>query len=200
MNRREFLKAMLISTIGLAFNDVEAKRILETAEPMIYKRFLQFSEYEVRPKTELIVIHHAGKLDINNNPVDSDSSVEGIHKWHIEHNGWAGVGYHYLIRKDGRIEQGRLPNMIGAHAYGHNKNSIGICLAGNFDRGVGKPNRDPLQSLKELTAYLCSKYNINPSKQTIVGHRDLNSDTTCPGDNLYRKLGELRSYCKNNGW
>ena len=200
MNRRDFLKFMSLGALGMYFNtlDTEASK-LETAEPMIYKRFLQFSEYVKRPATEIIVIHHTDKIDpLSKAPLDEDSTVERVHKWHIEHNGWAGIGYHYLIRKTGMIEQGRLPDMVGAHVFGHNNNSIGICLAGSFHTGVAKPTKEQIQSLKELTLWLCRKYDIKPSRQTILGHRDLNSDTTCPGDNLYCRLNEIREYCRGN--
>ena len=200
MNRRNFLKMISISTLGIylnLFDETAAKNFFETAEPMIYKKFLQFKEYEKRLTTEIIVIHHTDKLNPQSNePLDEDSTVERIHKWHIEKNGWAGIGYHYLIRKNGMIEQGRLPEMIGAHVYGHNKNSIGICLAGSFHSKVAKPTSEQIQSLKNLTLFLCRKYKINPSRKTILGHRDLNSDTTCPGDNLYCKLQEIRNFCR----
>ena len=191
MDRRKFLQVMAMAAANL-FLDKEkaAAYVLETWEPPIRKLFLQFTEYELRPTTEVIVIHHAGFPD-----GDKDSSAEEIHKFHQETNGWAGIGYHYVIRKDGTIEQGRRPQMIGAHAYQHNKNSVGICVAGNFE--LAKPNREQMESLKLLTAWLCQKYKLNPMKSgVIVGHRDFN-DTACPGKNLYSKLDEIRRYCRD---
>ena len=191
MDRRKFLQVMALAAASL-FLDKEkaAAYILETWEPPIRKLFLQFTEYELRPKTEVIVIHHAGFPD-----GDKDSSAEAIHKFHQETNGWAGIGYHYVIRKDGTIEQGRRPQMVGAHAYHHNMNSIGICVAGNFE--VAKIKPEQMESLKLLTAWLCQKYKLNPMKDgVIVGHRDFN-DTSCPGKNLYSKLGEIRRYCRD---
>ena len=191
MNRRDFLRLATLTVAGFFFgNDTASAYVLDTWEPPIRKLFLQFTEYEVRPTTEVIVIHHAGFPD-----GDKDSSAEDIHKFHRDVNGWAGIGYHYVIRKDGTIEQGRRPNMIGAHAYGHNKNSVGICVAGNFN--VAKPPRVQMDSLKLLTAWLCQRYKLNPMRKgVIVGHRDCN-DTACPGDNLYRKLDEIRRYCRD---
>ena len=192
MDRREFLSALAIGAVGLLAGEgtAAAKYILDTWEPPIKKLFLNFTEYEERESTEVIVVHHAGFPD-----GDKDSSAEDIHKFHQEVNGWAGIGYHYVIRKDGTIEQGRRPLAVGAHAYHHNKNSVGICVAGNFN--LAKPNSKQLDSLKLLTAWLCQRYKIDPMKRgSIVGHRDLN-DTSCPGDNLYKKLGELRSYCRD---
>ncbi|MBE8955566.1 MAG: N-acetylmuramoyl-L-alanine amidase [Quinella sp. 2Q5] len=192
MDRRTFLKLSLLTAAGIFLpNEKAAARYaLETWQPPIRKLFLQFTEYEERPTTEVIVIHHAGFPD-----GDKDSSAEEIHKFHQEVNGWAGIGYHYVIRKDGTIEQGRRPNMIGAHALHHNKNSVGICVAGNFD--VAKPNHQQMDSLKLLTAWLCQKYELDPvARGVIVGHRDLN-DTACPGKNLYAKLDDVRYYCRD---
>ena len=167
-----------------------AAYVLDTWEPPIRKLFLRFTEYEERPSTEVIVIHHAGFPD-----GDKDSSAEEIHKFHQEVNGWAGIGYHYVIRKDGMIEQGRKPLAVGAHAYQHNKNSVGICVAGNFD--LVKVPSVQMDSLKLLTAWLCQRYKLDPMQRgVIVGHRDLN-DTACPGNNLYKKLDEIRYYCRD---
>ena len=191
MDRRKFLRAMALAACGMFLGDKKAAAyVLETWEPPIRKLFLRFTEYEERPSTEVIVIHHAGFPD-----GDKDSSAEEIHKFHQEVNGWAGIGYHYVIRKDGRIEQGRKPLAVGAHAYQHNKNSVGICVAGNFD--LVKVPSVQMDSLKLLTAWLCQKYKLDPmQKGVIVGHRDLN-DTACPGDNLYKKLDEIRYYCRD---
>lgn len=191
MDRRDFLKVAALTAAGLFLNNEKATAYaLDTWEPPIKKLFLQFTEYEERPTTEVIVIHHAGFPE-----GDKDSSAEDIHKFHQEKNGWAGIGYHYVIRKDGTIEQGRRPLAVGAHAYQHNKNSVGICVAGNFN--LAKPQAAQLDSLKLLTAWLCQKYKLNPmSKGVIVGHRELN-DTSCPGDNLYEKLDEIRRYCRD---
>ena len=185
------MNVMAMAAAGLFLGEEKAAAyILETWEPPIRKLFLNFTEYEERPTTEVIVIHHAGFPD-----GDKDSSAEDIHKFHQEVNGWAGIGYHYVIRKDGTIEQGRKPLAVGAHAYQHNKNSVGICVAGNFE--VAKPNQKQMDSLKLLTAWLCQKYKLNPmGKGVIVGHRDFN-DTACPGKNLYKKLDEIRRYCRD---
>lgn len=49
-------------------------------------------------------------------------------------NGWAGIGYHFVIRKDGTIERGRPLSVVGAHAQGDNLHTIGICMARNFEK------------------------------------------------------------------
>ena len=189
MNRRDFLRYGVSCLMGILLG--EGGNLLEASpcrQPMIYKRFFQFTDYERRQATEYLVIHHTGFPG-----ADKDSTAAGIHKFHQGTNQWAGIGYHYLIRKDGTIEQGRQPEMVGAHSYEHNKTSIGICLAGNFN--LGKPTEEQMASVKELCWWLCQKYGLDPLKKgVIVGHRDLN-DTECPGKNLYKKLGEIRRFC-----
>ena len=83
-----------------------------------------------RTTTDMVVIHHTGEADI-------DASAEQINEWHKK-NGWAGIGYHFVIRKDGTIERGRPVDTIGAHAYGENSHTIGVHLSGDFMQG--QPN------------------------------------------------------------
>ncbi|MBR3457988.1 MAG: N-acetylmuramoyl-L-alanine amidase [Selenomonadaceae bacterium] len=191
MDRRDFLRYGAACFLGLLLGEGEMPQA-EAAygEPMIYKRFLQFTEYVERKATEYIVIHNTGFPG-----VDKDSTAADIHKFHQETNHWAGIGYHYLIRKDGMIEQGRRPNMVGAHAYLHNETSIGVCLAGNFN--IGKPTDAQMAAVKELCLWLCRKYKLDPRKKgVILGHCDIN-DTNCPGKHLYKRMGEIRRFCSD---
>lgn len=135
----------------------------------------------VRPRTDMIVIHHVGIPD-------GDTPAAAIHRAHLA-NGWAGIGYHYVIRKNGVIERGRPLAVVGAHAYGENYHTVGINVTGNFDKEV--PTYAQMKSLTELVTALCRIYHIDPGPATIVGHRDVNS-TDCPGRNLYRLLPQLR--------
>ena len=158
MNRREFVRKSVLCLLGMMAWDANWPEAEACREPMIYKGFLRFTEYEYRKATEYIVIHHVGIPD-----VDKDSAATAIHKYHQEHNGWSGIGYHYLIRKDGTIEQGRQPEMVGRHAYEHNQTSVGVCLAGNFD--VGQPTEKQMASVKELCRWLCRKYGLDSRKK-----------------------------------
>ena len=135
----------------------------------------------VRPRTDMIVIHHVGIPD-------GDTPAAAIHRAHLA-NGWAGIGYHYVIRKNGVIERGRPLAVVGAHAYGENYHTVGINVTGNFDKEV--PTDAQMKSLTELVTALCRIYHIDPGPATSVGHRDVNS-TDCPGKNLYRLLPQLR--------
>lgn len=126
---------------------------------------LQFKDMSTRKVTERIILHHADA---------KGCSAEDIHRWHLN-NGWAGAGYHFLVRKDGKIYRLRPEDKVGAHAYGANYNSIGICFEGNYmEEDMPEVQKE---AGKELVAYLKDKYGIT----TVQRHRDVCA-TSCPGD------------------
>lgn len=138
---------------------------------------LNFSSLTPRSKVlEYIVIHHTAST--------AKETVEQIHNFHINNNGWAGIGYHFYIRKDGTIYRGRPEKYVGAHCENYNSVSLGICCEGNFE--IEQPTEKQLQSLSELIHNLKQKY----GNVQVIGHRDLNA-TACPGKNLYSKLGSV---------
>ncbi len=126
---------------------------------------LEFKDMSTRKSTERIILHHA----------DAKScSAEDIHRWHLS-NGWSGAGYHFLVRKDGTIYRLRPEDKVGAHAYGSNYNSLGVCFEGNFmEEDMPEVQK---QAGKELVAYLKNKYKIS----TVQKHKDVCA-TSCPGD------------------
>ncbi len=144
---------------------------------------LQFKSLTPRTKTDQIVIHHTG------NPKNDDCSAKELHQSHIAVQGWAGIGYHYVIRKDGTIEQGRPHWTIGSHAYGHNSHTIGIHFCGNFE--IASPTPQQIESGALLLAKLGLDYGLAMDKWNVVGHRDLIANA-CPGKNLYAVLQTLR--------
>lgn len=133
--------------------------------------------HEVRSgKPAGIVLHHAA----------SNGSVEAIHSAH-KNRGWIGIGYHFYIRKDGKVYRGRPENWIGAHAVGHNK-KIGICAEGNFQSDtMGSAQK---KSIIDLIVYLLEKY----GDLEICRHKDVDA-TACPGANY--PYSEIVTKAKN---
>ena len=126
---------------------------------------LQFKEMETRKSTQRIILHHAAA---------QNCSAEDIHRWHLN-NGWSGAGYHFLVRKDGKVYRLRPEDKVGAHAYGSNNNSLGICFEGNYmEEDMPEAQKE---AGKELVAYLKNKYKIS----TVQKHKDV-CVTSCPGD------------------
>ena len=110
---------------------------------------------------------------------DQTSSVAQINTWHHQRGFHLGVGYHYVIRRDGTIEPGRPEWMIGAHCKNHNAHSIGICYEGGLDiRGQPADTRTEAQkaAMRRLLEELHQRY----PRAVIVGHHDLNPTKDCP--------------------
>lgn len=125
---------------------------------------LSFSSLSTRKSTARIILHHAAAKICD---------AATIHRWHRQ-KGWSGIGYHFVVRKNGTIERGRPESKTGAHASGHNYDSIGICFEGNFETET--MSRAQLHAGQELIAYLKEKYKI----RKIQCHREV-GNTSCPG-------------------
>lgn len=196
MKRRDFLKNMILLGAGTAIlPQLWTAKAAEAAwnaggsaaggvDPLlgisIRETNLEFSSLQNRRTTDAIVIHHVGGTN-------RDVSAEEIDGWH-KNNGWAGIGYHFVIRKDGTIERGRPMNMLGAHCYDHNWHTVGVNIVGEFDAHVPEPAQ--MDSAAKLLAALCRYYGFEPNRQHIKGHREYNS-TACPGQNLFDRLPRL---------
>lgn len=118
-----------------------------------------------RTRTDYIVIHCSATRAIQN------IGVKEITEWH-KSRGFKTVGYHFVIRRDGKVEEGRPVDAIGAHVAGHNSNSVGICLVGGLNNDTYKPEANytvaQWASLRTLVAWLIKKY---PNAR-VLGHRD----------------------------
>jgi hypothetical protein len=125
----------------------------------------------------LIVVHCSATSP------DLDIGVNEIDEWH-KARGWSGIGYNNIIRRNGILEHGRDLADIPAHAYGYNRNSIGICLIGGVDNdGNAEDNFTPQQK-DALRAYLNTMLDIFPEAK-LLGHRDLSPDIN--GDGIIEK-------------
>lgn len=122
---------------------------------------------------DTLIIHCA------DTPPTMDIGVDEIRKWHVEDNGWKDVGYHYIIRRNGIIEIGRDINVIGSHCSGYNTNSIGICLVGGR-KGKNKEELFTEEQYDSLESLIINLKALISLKIKIKGHRDFNSNKTCP--------------------
>ena len=123
---------------------------------------------------------------------DQDSSAAQIDTWH-RRRGWKlGIGYHYVVRRNGEIEPGRPEYMIGAHCRNHNAHSLGICYEGGLDiRGQPADTRTEAQktSMRQLLENLHQRY----PRALIVGHHDLNPLKACPCiENVVEEYADLQ--------
>jgi len=133
-----------------------------------------------------LIVHHTGGTDLDPLADTSQHTFEIVDAYH-KSLGWGKIGYHYFIDKAGNLTQGRKDGEEGAHTIGYNTQSLGICLAGNFD--VTLPTQQQINTLTKLLNDKVKQYSIPVEK--IVPHRCFSSKT-CYGkllaDDWARKL------------
>ena len=134
----------------------------------------------------LIVIHCSAVRP------DQMSSAAQIDSWHRKQGWKLGIGYHYVVRRNGEIEPGRPEWLIGAHCKNHNAHSIGVCYEGGLDiRGQPADTRTAEQ--KAAMRWLLRQLRRSYPKALIVGHHDLNPQKACPCiDNVAREYADLQ--------
>ncbi len=144
------------------------------------------SNTKPRDKTDYIVVHCSATGD------NQDIVAAEIDKWHRS-KGWQCIGYHYVIRRDGKIEEGRDRDVVGAHVSGWNAVSVGICMVGgvdadNINKAENNFTEEQFDSLHELLLELQLYY---PGAK-IQGHRDFPQVAkACPSFDVAAWLEEV---------
>lgn len=107
-------------------------------------------------------------------PDGMDVGVKEIRQWH-KARGFRDVGYHVVVRTDGRVERGREESEIGAHVAGHNSDSLAVCWVGR--RKLGGAQKI---SLIRVIVDWCRRYNLGA--KDVWAHHELapKSGKTCP--------------------
>jgi len=124
---------------------------------------------------KLLVVHCSDTED-----KEKISAID-IHKMHLGF-GWNGIGYHKIINRSGKIENGRPEYWVGAHVKGKNDISLGVCLIGKY-----KFTSKQFESLEKVL----KKWKATYPNAKIIGHRDTgNTHKTCPNF-------DVKSWAKN---
>lgn len=115
--------------------------------------------------------------------------VDEIRRWHVQQNGWAAIGYHWLVDRDGAIHPGRPESQAGAFEPRVNRTAIGICLIGGFgssatDEFSTHYTQAQDESLRLLIADIQERHR---GIRKITGHNDY-SNKACPGFKVARWL------------
>jgi N-acetylmuramoyl-L-alanine amidase-like protein len=163
---------------------------------------------------QLAFVHHTVTAN-SYRPQDSAGIVLGIARFHRDSNGWNDIGYNFLVDRYGQVFEGRAGGVqnavVGAQAQGYNAQSTGIACLGTFS-SVAQTEAG-MDALARLIGWKLSLHGVPvDGRVTIVsnggvtnrfpagadvrlhrisGHRDGDA-TSCPGDVLYRQLGDLR--------
>ena len=118
-----------------------------------------------RRLTKRMIFHHSA---------GETGDAYAFHRQHIN-QGWRGIGYNFVILRDGTIQAGRPHNCIGSHSGPTgNPDSIGVCVMGNF------MNHPPTDAQVESCVWLYRQMVGIYGQLDINGHREF-MQTACPG-------------------
>lgn len=125
-----------------------------------------------RERRYFVVHHTAGPLT---------QTVREIQNFHMDTRGWADIGYNFLVHpRTGDVYEGRGWGVVGAHAEGHNREALGVCVIGNNPE-LSAAARN---ALSQLYTDACRR-----ADRTLLlrGHRQMSgAATACPGERLLK--------------
>lgn len=142
----------------------------------------------MKRRTTTHIVFHTAAAGTASRP--GDPSAADIDRWHRE-RGWSGIGYHYVIRKDGTVEAGRPEGEVGAHCIdgGMNRLAVGVCLSGHHNHEDWTEAQ--WSSFLRLVAGrggIMERHAIPVAN--VIGHREAGAKKDCPGTHV--SCGEVR--------
>ncbi|HID08345.1 MAG TPA: hypothetical protein EYP10_14485, partial [Armatimonadetes bacterium] len=133
-----------------------------------------------------LILHHTWRPKASE--YKGKSTITAIHRYHVKVKGWRDIGYHILIAPNGDIWAGRPLTEVGAHTRGRNRNSIGICLIGDFDHE--KLTAKQRKALIVVARTCLDRFHLSGSALNF--HRDYAPYKSCPGWGLEKQ--EVRTW------
>ncbi len=167
----------------------------------------------VAPDLKIAVVHHSVNANTYSRE-DVPSLLRGIQTYHMDVQGWNDIAYNFAVDRFGRIWEARAGGItkavIGGHAQGFNTYSTGVMVLGDFTSA--QPSQAAVDAVAEVVGWKFALHQVEVRGTTqfaslggpkyaagtvvqlprIVGHRDV-GQTGCPGSELYRRLGEIRT-------
>ena len=107
----------------------------------------------------------------SDNPDHDD--IAAIRSWHVDDRGWSDVGYHYFIRGDGTLQDGRPLERTPASQLGDNAGTVAVCLHGlAAEKFTGAQYRNLISLSREIDEAYAGRV-------TFHGHCEVSSKL-CP--------------------
>jgi hypothetical protein len=160
------------------------------------------------PMTGIIALtlHHKGEPDSSGNqcPDYGGVALRCIQNAHMDENGWADIGYHFVMDKNNALFEARQLEGIfgngiftlGSQVLGRNfEAGIGLCLLGDYETEAVDLNQQ--RALEKAMTALCRRYGLVSSQLTY--HSQLAGDMRpCPGQNIKAKFDEIVEHVMEN--
>jgi hypothetical protein len=105
-----------------------------------------------------IAIHHS---------LTTSGSAEAFARYHVTTNGWPGIGYTYVIGRDGTIYQCWNHTVVSYHVGNSNKHALGICMVGDFR--TQQPTAEQYAAVLDLVRWLQGQL---PNALNVLGHSE----------------------------
>ncbi|KAK9738628.1 N-acetylmuramoyl-L-alanine amidase [Popillia japonica] len=139
-----------------------------------------------------VVIHHSATAGCTTQAACMNL-VRSFQNFHMDTNGWADIGYNFLIGGDGQIYEGRGWGRTGAHAPSFNNRSIGVCLIGTWTSAL-----PPAAAINAAHALINCGVATNRirSDYALMGHRQAVA-TACPGNALFNAIQSWPRFSNN---
>lgn len=139
-------------------------------------------------EVKYLVIHHT--------VTSHDATPDDIALLH-KARGWGGIGYHFVITKDGTVYYVGDVGTARANVLNMNEKVIGISLIGDFTKHL--PSDAQIKSAHELCEFFLTAgvWENLKSWDNVVGHKELQA-TQCPGNDWKDTSSALYNRIKDN--
>jgi peptidoglycan hydrolase-like protein with peptidoglycan-binding domain len=131
-------------------NIIDKRHSLASSSTRSYRR-------RARSAIRNIAIHHSAT---------TSGSAEAFARYHVNQLGWPGIGYHYVVDRDGSISRCHDLEVVSYHVGNSNGFAVGICMVGDF-RTQSLPEVQR-QATLDLTRSLMAELNI--PVENVWGH------------------------------
>jgi hypothetical protein len=117
--------------------------------------------YSSRPLKSItkIAVHHS---------LTKSGSAEAYARYHVNKSGWPGIGYHFVIEKDGTVKWCNDLTTKSYHVGNSNSFAVGICLTGDFREQVLEVSQH--EALLKLLKYLLRELGL--TYRDVLGHNE----------------------------
>jgi hypothetical protein len=176
---------LLILTLGDKFQDYRYD---------IYGNSFTFGPLIYAPNVQFLTVHHSVTAQTAKDDGNWKAECDVIARHHVDGNGWAGVGYQFIVCSDGTVAYVSDLSHGGANVYLHNDINFGICMVGDFTKQL--PTDAQIESIHKLIWHLLNMPQYpslqlkDPSEfdRHVRGHKDWcnketgDNCTLCPGE------------------
>jgi len=138
---------------------------------------------------DTIVVHQTASI------CKGDKHPHSTAKYHVNSNGWCGIGYHLFVTETGKIFQTRKLRTESAHAGSrNNRTSVGVVICGDHRLADAPKNeqiipKEQYRALIWTIGYLQKHY---PNLTNIVSHASLSASRTDPNLHMNELINDVK--------